>query len=107
MDLKHIEELAEDKDIMYAYMVSCFKCFYADVKDYECEEDIPKTWNELTEEEKADLIGSAEYFYFKDCSGASLGRICDLVIEHQKEVFADTLTKSEFFELLADYGTDY
>lgn len=101
MNLKHVEEMAKDKDIMYAYMVSCFMCYCADSRDYEYEEDIPKMWCELTDEEKADLISMAEYIYFKDCSGASLGRICDLVMEYQKDI--DGMSKSEILEILADY----
>jgi len=101
MNLKHVEEMAKDKDIMYAYMVSCFMCYCADYKDYENEEDIPKCWSELTEDEKMKLIGIAEYIYFKDCSGASLGRICDLVMEYQKDI--DGMSKSEILDILADY----
>lgn len=101
MNLKHIEEMAKDKDIMYAYMVSCFMCFCADSRDYEYKEDVPKCWNELTEDEKMNLLGQAEYIYFKDNSGASLGRICDLVMEYQYDI--NGMSKSEIFEILADY----
>lgn len=100
MDLKHIEELAKDNNIMQAYIVSCFMCY----KDYEGDN---KSWNELTEEEKETLLCDAEYYYLKDCSGASIGRICDLVIEHQKEIFEGNMSKSEFFDLLVDFECDY
>lgn len=97
MNLAHIEELSKDKDLMYAYMVSCFK--YNEGKG--------KAWKDLTEEQKMKLIADAEYFYFKDGSGASIGRICDLVMEHQAEVLNGKMTKRKFLDLLVDYEVEY
>lgn len=102
MDLKHVEEMAEDKDIVKAYMVSCLMDFCADTEDYEFEDDIPKCWCELTDEEKEDMLNNVEYFWLKDCSNHSIDDVCETAMLYQNEIFADTLDKWEFMELLAE-----
>ena len=101
MDLKHVEELAKDKDITYAYMVSIMRTFCAISRDYEYKEDVPKCWEELTDEEKEDLLNTAWHIYLEDNTGASLGRICDLVMEYQQDI--EGMDMTEILEILADY----
>ena len=96
MELKEMEELAQNNYILQIYIISCFMNYQG-----------INYWNSFTEEEKLNLIGSAEYYYLKDCSGASVGIICDLCMEHQKEILNDTMIKSEFFDLLCDKMCDY
>ena len=65
MDLKHIEEMAKDKDIMYAYMVSCFMCYCPDYKDYEYGDRLLLYFKQLVAAETGQKTNQIKQFYEK------------------------------------------
>lgn len=109
MNLQHIEELAKDKDLTNAYFCSCLSNFYKEDTDVidNCKEDYDfesvREWKDLTNEEKETLIESATYYWVKDESGASIGKICDLVMFNQNEILQDQMDKWDFLEQLCNF----
>ena len=107
MNLKHVEELAKDKDLQLANIVGCFMNFD---KEYDLErfgysadaKEEVKNYDELTDEQKEELINQAQYYWLKDESHTDICCICDCVMAHQIEMFDDSLENYEFFEILHD-----
>ena len=93
MNLKHIEKLAKDKDLVRAWFVSY-------MKDWSIEEHGAKTWGKLTAKQKEFLIERAIYYWTKDESNAPIPAICDCVMSWQKDILNGKMAKWEFFEEL-------
>lgn len=99
---KELEELSKNPNLVDAYFVGCFRDWWCSEKDYEYEEDIPKAWDELTDEEKDTLFEEAKYWWLKDGVTQSITKITDCVMEMQGDILADDLDKDEFINLLCD-----
>lgn len=95
MNLKHIEELANDKDLVRAWFVSYMKDW--DIEDYGA-----KTWDKLTAKQKKFLIERAIYYWTKggyyDESNAPIPAICDCVMSWQKDILNGKMDECEFWE---------
>lgn len=97
-DLKHIEELAEDKDLIYAMIVRYFKDY--DVDCFEHEEKV-KYFKDLTDTQKINLIGSAYYYWLKAEIDTSLGLVCDCVMSLQFSILHHNITNMQFWNKLS------
>lgn len=99
---KELEELSKNRDILDAYFVSCFRDWWCSEKDYECDEDIPKAWDELTDEEKNTLFEEAKYWWLKDGISCDIGRITDTIMEMQDEFLRGDYDEDDVIYKLCD-----
>jgi hypothetical protein len=98
MDLKHVEELAKDKELVHGAIACYFMDYNVDAFEHE---DGTKYYKDLTDTEKINLIGSAYYYWLKTDIDTSLGIICDCVMSNQKAVLDNKLSNKHFFDKLA------
>lgn len=100
MDLKHVEEMAKDKDLIYGAIACYFMDYDVDAFEWYGEEP-SKYYKDLTDTQKINLIGSAHYYWLKTEIDTSLGIICDCVMNNQKAVLENKLSNKQFFDKLS------
>lgn len=57
-------------------------------------------YEELTEDEKMQLLNYANEFYLKDESCIDLGKITDTVMEHKNEIIAGKIDRYDLYDYI-------